>query len=105
MSIKKFNRIRTEDDNADRIQDNIERFSRQFLDKEIIDGILLKDIDLVSASTNELNHSLGREIQGWIVVRQRASAIIWDDQDNNSRPELTLRLNTSADVTVDLWVF
>lgn len=69
-------------------------------------SLILKNIVLLSASTpNVVNHLLGRTLQGWSVIRQRASAIIWDTQDTNSSSQLTLNLRTSADVTVDLEVF
>lgn len=67
-------------------------------------SILLKNIPLASGLT-VVNHKLGRVLQGWKIVRQRASASIYDTQDSNQNPELTLFLNSSANVTVDLEVF
>lgn len=69
-------------------------------------SIILKNVSLLSAATpNVVNHLLGRTLQGWNIVRQRASAIVWDTQDSNQSPQLTLNLRTSANVTVDLEVF
>lgn len=65
---------------------------------------ILKSIDL-KAGTNTINTLLGRKLQGWTIVRQRAAASIYDNQDNNNNPEATLILISSADVTVDLEVF
>ena len=67
-------------------------------------GLLLKQVTLASGD-NVVNHLLGRELQGWMLVRQRSAADIYDLQDDNKRPALTLLLNSSAPVVVDLWVF
>jgi hypothetical protein len=69
-----------------------------------INTTLLKNIDL-SVGTNQINHKLGRKLQGWYIVRQRADANIYDNQDNNQNPELTLTLISSNQVSVDLVVF
>jgi len=69
-----------------------------------LQGNILKSVVLASGD-NTINHKLGRKLQGWIIVRQRASASMYDKQDSNARPELTLVLNASAAVTVDIYVF
>jgi hypothetical protein len=66
---------------------------------------LLEDVVVTTGSVQAIPHQLGRVLIGWMVVRQRASAIIWDTQDDNTNPSATLFLNSSATVTVDLWVF
>lgn len=65
---------------------------------------ILKNISLVSG-TNTINHLLGRKLQGWSIVRQRSAASIYDNQDANQMPALTLVLVSSANVVVDLEVF
>jgi|SRR5882672_2881327 len=54
---------------------------------------------------NKINHLLQRTLQGWFLIRKRSAADVFDEQDANSSPDLTLILNASADVTVDLVVF
>lgn len=67
---------------------------------------IIKNVSLLSASNpNVVNHLLGKTLSGWKVVRQRASAIVWDTQDTCQTPALTLNLRTSADVVVDLECF
>lgn len=67
---------------------------------------ILKNVSLLAASNpNVVNHLLGRKLQGWFIVRQRAAASVYDAQDTNQSPTLTLNLRTSADVTVDIAVF
>lgn len=67
-------------------------------------SILLKNIQL-AVGTNVINHKLGRNLQGWSIVRKRASADLYDTQDTNQMPNLTLTLVSDAIVTVDLMVF
>ena len=67
-------------------------------------GLLLQDVSLVSGS-NTINHRLGRKLVGWIVTRLRSSATIYDTQDTNQRPSLTLELVASAPVVADIFVF
>ena len=67
-------------------------------------SLILKNIKLASG-TNVINHLLGRKLQGWGLVRIRASATVYDNQDANQTPDLTLILISSAAVTVDIEVF
>lgn len=67
-------------------------------------GNLLKNIALTSGA-NVVSHKLGRKLQGWIITRIRAAQTVYDTQDSNQIPELTLNLVASGDVTVDLLVF
>lgn len=67
-------------------------------------GVSLKSVSLASGD-NSVNHLLGRNLQGWFIIRQRASASVYDKQDSNQHPALTLTLNASAAVVVDLFVF
>jgi len=67
-------------------------------------GKVLKNVEL-SSGANVINHLLGRKLQGWILTRQRSSAAIYDTQDANKFPELTLQLTSSAAVVVDIYVF
>lgn len=67
-------------------------------------GLLLPNISLTTGA-NVVSHKLGRKLQGWIPVRVRASATLYDTQDSNQMPQLTLNLTASANVVVDLWVF
>jgi hypothetical protein len=64
----------------------------------------LQNVSLTSG-VNVINHKLGAKLQGWSIVRQRAAASIYDNQDSNQSPQLTLVLVSSAPVVVDLQVF
>jgi hypothetical protein len=67
-------------------------------------GNILNGIVLASGD-NTINHKLGRKLQGWYIVGQNASATFYDKQSTNSMPNLTLVLNASGAVTVNMVVF
>lgn len=67
-------------------------------------SLILKNISLL-AGNNVVNHRLGQNLQGWSIVRQRASGTVYDSQDSNQTPQLTLVLIASAPMVVDLMVF
>lgn len=69
-----------------------------------LDSVILTQVPLNSGS-NVINHTLGRKLMGWRIIRQRQSATVYDTQDSNSKPQLTLQLTASANVIVDLECF
>ena len=76
----------------------------QLVGSPLLNNNILTSVSLASGS-NTINHKLNRKLQGWMIVRQRASASIYDTQDSNTDPNNTLVLVSSAAVTVDLLVF
>jgi hypothetical protein len=67
--------------------------------------LLLQNV-ILNSGNNVVNHMLGQKLQGWYVVRMKNTfAQIYDTQDSNQTPQLTLNLTSSADITVDLLVF
>lgn len=83
------------------------QWSRQLnpvLANPITNASILKGVAL-KTGTNTVNTLLGAPLQGWSIVRQRGLASVYDEQDSNPRPNLTLVLVSSADVVVDLMVF
>ncbi len=70
----------------------------------VAQGYVLQGISL-QIGTNSINHLLGRKLQGWMLTRKRADAAIYDTQDSNAIPNLTLQLVSDAAVMVDIYVF
>jgi hypothetical protein len=70
----------------------------------VLNNVILKNVSLVSG-TNIINHRLGRVLQGWRTTRVRASTSLYDTQDTNQTPTLTLVLVASAPTVIDLEVF
>lgn len=67
-------------------------------------GEVLQSVSLQTGA-NIINHLLGRKLQGWQIVRQRSAASLYDTQDSNPSPQVTLYLTSSAPVVVDILVF
>ncbi len=65
---------------------------------------ILSHVHLINGAVT-INHQLGYPLTGWRIIRKRATADIWDSQDSNQSPQLTLILNSNAIVSVDLEVF
>lgn len=69
-----------------------------------IQSVILPNVVLKNGTT-VVNHLLGRTLIGWRLIRVRAAATIYDTQDSNQTPNLTLVLVSNAAVMVDLEVF
>lgn len=65
---------------------------------------LLGPISLKTGS-NTVVHRLQRVLIGWMIVRRTSAAVVFDEQTGNKTPEISLKLNSSAVVTVWLLVF
>lgn len=103
--MKEFKRIRVIDQDLNAVQTNIQEYVEPLTDNPILDGVLIQNITLTAGTSTPVKHKLGRKPLGWVVVRKRAESTVWDTQDNNELPTLTLELDCSANVTVDLWIF
>ena len=68
-----------------------------------IQSIILPQVSL-KAGINRVNHKLGRKLVGWRVIRLRSNAAIYDEQDDNQTPDLTLVLVANTPVIIDLEV-
>lgn len=105
MASIKIKKLITDDADLMRVQQNyIESLNDLFTSVTILDGIILKDIVLVSASTNKVAHKLGRAVRGFLVVKKSGVADIYNSTVQ-SLSDSFLSLETSVNVTVSLWVF
>lgn len=102
--LKPFRRTQASDPQVRLLQDATEASLKTILDKQIVDGRLIEGVTLVSGD-NDIEHKLSRDLRGYLVVRQSASASIYDKQSLVLQPNRFLRLNASTNLTVSLWVF
>lgn len=86
------------------VQDNVHAAVQPVLKNPLTYGTTLKSVSLVTGS-NQINHTLGEKLNGWIITRKRAVADIFDTQDSNAMPDKTLLLTSSANVVVDIFVY
>ena len=104
MRAKSYKVIETESEELARVQVYVAQAIESLSSSPLLDGILLKNIQLASGTTS-VQHKLNRVLQGYLIVRKRSNVDIWDSQDSNSNPSKTLNLEASATVNVDLYVF
>lgn len=103
--IKSLKKIGQESPQSNQLQENVDQALKPIADKAILNGTLIKNVCLYPGKVTEVLHELGRAPLGWLIVRKRQDARIWDVQDYNDTPERTLALVTSHDVQLDLWIF
>jgi hypothetical protein len=102
-TVPKLRKYQSDDQVLNRIQDGLHQTVNSLLDKpEMHSGTLVRVA--LKAGTNDISHGLGRELQGWRVIRQRSAGTVHDEQDSNPTPNKTLTLNASAPMVVDLLV-
>lgn len=86
------------------LQSNWATLLNPLLDLPITQGQILEKVQL-AVGANTINHKLGRKLIGWWIVRQRSAATVYDLQDTNPTPAVNLKLQSSASVLVDIYVF
>lgn len=103
-TLVKFQVVQSSNQDLMTVQQNLTRTLNPIFNTNTLGGNILQGISL-NTGTNIINHKLGRNLSGWQIVRQRAAASIFDTQDTNQTPNLTLTLTSSAPVVCDLYVF
>lgn len=96
--------VQTEDRNVNQLQQNILQALRPLLQNPLLNGEFIESVSLVTGD-NTILHGLDRKVQGYLVVLKSAAVTIYDKQDTNNTPNLTLILNSSGTATVTLYVF
>ena len=67
----------------------------------LINGRLLKNIDVLSTADKTIDHGLGRIPNGYIVVSKLANCDLIFKSSNT----LTITLRSSASTTISIWIF
>lgn len=102
--MRKIPTIQSENRDVNQLQQFIQQGLTPLLMNPYLNGRLIEKVNLVSGS-NSVNHGLGRKLQGWVIVRKRSDAAIFDTQDVNPIPDKTLDLQSDVDVSINLYVF
>lgn len=101
--LRPFTKIRTGSTDLERIQTAFETTARSIIESKILDGNLIEDVVVKAVGGANVSHKLDKPYTGWIVVKQNANANVWETRPTNNRTSILL--NSSADVTISLWVF
>jgi len=102
--IPSFKKTRTDDASLRQVQDSIDLVFGQIIRRKILDGVLIENVSLVSG-TNIVSHTLGRPINGFLVVRRNANEEVWNSTTDRINESLAVALDASGTVTVSLWFF
>lgn len=101
-----FERYRTDDYPLTRVQDKVEQFADTLQSAGLLAGRLIENIEFAASTTQNVQHGLGRNYQGYIVVSVNAKAIIQvDDTKNNNRSQFLALQSYGTACTASLWVF
>lgn len=74
------------------------------IDNPVNSMSIIENVPLVIGA-NVINHLLGHTLTGWTILRKRAACNVYDTQDSNASPDLTLQLVSDAIASVDIGVF
>lgn len=109
--------LQAEDKQLNTMQTKWASILNPLLSNPSVNSVILQRVPLTNG-TNSINHTLGRKLQGWRIVRRRQFLVtgtptaydIYDVQDSNQYPDLTLKLTCNQGtgtnpVLVDLEVF
>ena len=86
-------------------QSNVNSAVKQIANSSIIDGVVIKGIDLGTGDTI-VNHKLGRNPIGWIIVRKNEAGEIYESTTvNNNRDKFLLLRGSTATTDTNFWIF
>ncbi len=97
-----FQSLKSKLTELNRIQTNIDIFSRSLTNLPVLNGSLIENVDLTTVET-AIPHRLNRSYKGWIVTKQNAAASIFSTSANLSSQ--FINLTASGPVTISIWVF
>lgn len=98
-----FRKIKTEIKDLRVVQDALALIFNRLLGVSFLDGRTVTAV--LASGDNRIEHGLGREPEGYFILRKNAAATIYDKLASSQLTERFLVLNSSATVTVTLWVF
>ena len=87
-------------------QNQLEEVLTPITKSQVVDGLLLKSIDLTASADNLVEHKLGREPLGWIIVRKNEAGEIYESTTvNNNRDKFLLLRGSTATTDTNFWIF
>lgn len=106
--LKAFRKIRVSDQVLDSVQTNIANTLSPVLKSLIVDGVLVKGIELING-VNRISHTLGRLPEGWVIVDRNSAATVFKtvptSAANTITDSSTISLTSSGAVIVSIWFF
>lgn len=100
--MRKFRSIQFDDEKLSRFQGNVDNVLEQLTTNPLMAGTLIEGVSLAASQDNQVGHQLGRAYRLWIVVKNNANAVVWEQTSVDSSK--FVNLHASAACTVSLWV-
>jgi hypothetical protein len=104
--IKSFvKQIDPQNQNVTQTQSNVNTALKQIANSAIIDGVLIKGVNVGTADTI-VNHKLGREPLGWIVIKKNEAGEIYESSTvNKNRDKFLILKGSTATTDTNFWIF
>lgn len=87
------------------LNNELARVLRQITDCPLLDGHLIRGIELAAGVEQAIPHGLSRKYQGFIIVRCSDDSTFDEAYADPGDQDRFIHLTPSANTTVDLWVF
>lgn len=101
--IGKFNKINVQDYELARVQDGVEQALKGLDQVPFINGVILENVPLLSASDNQVFHGLGKQFQFWSILRLNANSVVYEAPTQTFADKI-ITLKCTANCTVSLFV-
>lgn len=98
---RQLQRVRGLDYQTNQLQDNIIAAFQPTLTNPILDGIVIRDINVDGVSATEVDHKLSRLPQGFIIIDKNAPGDVWREVLNTRQ----ISFASSAPVTISIYIF
>ncbi len=99
-------RYRTDNADLEQVQDSVEKKFGDLDALVILNGKLLRDVEITNNVTNKIYHGLGRPYQGYIVTKINEKVVVKVIPADDTEPDKFIPLSVvSYDAVADLWVF
>lgn len=105
MALTAFRKVHIKDEATSQLQNNVASYFNKITNNPILSGRLIEDVVMVFGTNTEVNHGLGRNIVGFLVVYKNNAVDVWADDTLQVLPAKTLVLTPSADGIISLYVF
>lgn len=86
-------------------QEKIAKLRKEQENNLLRDGNLIENVALDTTVSTFVSHKLGKKYQGYVIVEKDANAVIYTDTATEFDKTKFLKLKTSANTTVTIWVF
>ena len=104
MSRVNFTQLWSDNQEITRLQTHIKTVLNPLLELPISDGVMIENLDIGTGDT-VVNHKLGRNCEGFLVVRLKSNATIYESSTVNATPENTIILKASGAATANIYFF